>query len=129
MGVGLEQPKHKLAMPQLDGTISELNFAVEATSVGTRWQLKAMIPTEEKAAALAAVSKLMADAVATATTGAAPSVRSYQEQYEIDVAPGGFRVESVRHQSDLVVVAGESEIEQRKIRSASFDWSRATGCD
>ena len=129
VGVGLEQPKHKLAMPQLDGTISELNFAVEASSVGSRWQLKAMIPTEEKAAALAAVSKLMADAVATATAGAAPTVKSYQEQFEIDVAPSGFRVESVRHQSDLVMTAGEREIEQHKLRSASFDWARATGCD
>jgi hypothetical protein len=127
VGVGLEPGKRALPMPQLDGTSSDLNFAVEASSVGSRWQLKASIPDQERAAAVTAVSKLLADAVAT--TGAAPTVKSFREQYEIDVAPSGFRVESVRHESDLVVMAGDREIEQRKIRSASFDWSRATGCD
>ncbi len=126
-GVGLEPGKRALAMPQLDGTSSDLNFAVEASSAGSRWQLKASIPKQEKAAALAAVSQLLASAFVN--IDGVPSARSYQEQYEIDVAPRGFRVESVRHTSDLVVLAGEREIEQRKIRAASFDWSRATGCD
>jgi hypothetical protein len=126
-GAGLENGKRTLAMPQFDGTSSELHFAVEASSTGGRWQLKATIPEQEKAAALTAVSKLLADALPSGA--ATPLVRNFREQYEIDVAPSGFRVESVRHESDLVFMVLERAIKQQKIRSASFDWSRATGCD